>query len=288
MIKKICKSILIYAIFYLVNKFIFSCMLFFYRYDTGILFGEFLYYQFHNKNVEICSGFITAIIYMVQNIIDVSATAILTSFIFTYILNKEPKIIFPDKLVIRHRTSWEEKNKITLGILVGNKNKYNIHNAVCSITCSYIKQEDPLLINSEFTLKDERIMLQNYYRFSFDLTKFPKQILKDIIEKPVYYDKETIVVSVTGNCNYLGNSFKVSREYKLSDIVYDEHTPHISSVRKNLFTGKELKNPFTRKTVLKIDWNELTKIVEADEIKRSISVNEIRYIIKNKKKNKKG
>lgn len=287
MIKKICKCILIYTIFYLVYKFILSSILFIYRCDRSLGFEEFLYYQYHNRFIEISSNCITGVIYLVQNVIDVSATAVLTSFIFTYILNKEPKIIFPDKLVIRHRTSWEEKNKLTLGILVGNKNKYNIHNAVCSITCSYIKQENPLLINSEFTLKDERILLQNYYRFSFDLTKFPKQILKDIIEKPVYYDKETIIVSITGNCNYLGNSFKVSREYKLSDIVYDEHIPHISFVRKNIFTGKDLKNPFTGKTVFRIDWNEMTKIVDADESKRNISVNEIRYIIKNKKKNNK-
>lgn len=287
MIKKICKCILIYAIFYLASKFIFSSILYIYRCDSNIMFWEFIYCQYYNKDIEISSSFITGIICLTQNVIDVSATAVLTSFIFTYILNKEPTIIFPDKLVIRHRTSWEKKNKITLGILVGNKNRYNIHNAVCSITCSYIKQENPLLINCEYTLKEERILLQNYYRFSFDLNKFPRQILKDIIEKPVYYDKETIVVSIAGNCNYLGNSFKVSREYKLSDIVYDEHTPHITFVRKNIFTRKDLKNPFTGKTMLGIDWNELTKIVEADEIKRSISVNEIRYIIKNKKKIKK-
>lgn len=284
--RKICKCILMYTIFYLFSKLIFSSMLFVYRCDTNIDFNEFLYYQFLEKSIEVNSGFITGIIYFIQNIVEVSAIAVLTSFMFAYILNKEPRIVFPDKLVIRHRTSWETKNKITLGVLVGNKNKYNIHNAICSITCSYIKQEDPLLINSEFTMKDERILLQNYYRFSFDLTKFPKQILKDIVEKPAYYDKETIVVSIIGNCNYIGNSFKVSREYKLSDIVYDEHTPIISYKRKNIFTGNDLKNPFTGKIITGIDWNELNKIVEADELKRSISVNEIKYIIKNKKKNK--
>ena len=142
------------------------------------------------------------------------------------------------------------------------------------------------MINSEFTMTDERISLENYYRFSFDLAKFPRKVLKDIIEKPTYFDKETIAVSITGNCNYIGNSFKISKQYKLSDIVYDEHTPVISHIRKNIFTGNDLTNPFTKKAIKKIDWNELKKIFEADEDKRSISVNEIKYIIKKKKKEK--
>lgn len=127
-------------------------------------------------------------------------------------------------------------------------------------------------------------MLENYYRFSFDLTKFPRQILKDIIDKPSYYDKETIVVSIAGNCNYIGNSFKVSHEYRLSDIVYDEHIPIISNTRKNIFTGNDLTNPFTKKRIMRIDWDELRKIVDLDEKQRRVSVNEIKYIIKKRKR----
>lgn len=284
MMKKLFKCIMIYIVFYIFDIFIFSGVLFMYRHDINQRFIDFLYYQFLNRNIEIDNNAITGIIYFVQNIVEISAVAIFTGFIFAYILNREPKIVFPDKLVVRHRTSWEAKNKITLGILVGNKSKYNIHNVVCSLTCSYIKKENPLLINNEFVLTDERILLENYYRFSFDLSKFPKQILKDIIKKPSYYDKETIVVSITGNCNYLGNSFKVSKKYKLSDIVYDEHVPIISKSIKNIFTGKELINPFSKKAMIKIDWEEFRRIIDADENQRSISVNEIRYIIKNKKR----
>lgn len=286
MIRRVFRSILGYVIFYVLDIFIFSCLLYNYRHNVEMPFTLFLYNQFINSSVEINNNIITGIFYFVREIAEVSAVAVLTSYIFAYILNRDPKIIFPNKLVIRHRTSWEAKNKITLGILVGNKNKYNIHNVVCSITCSYIKQENPLLINSEFTLTDERILLQNYYRFSFDLTKFPIQILKDMIDKPAYYDKETIVVSITGNCNYIGNSFKISQEYKLSDIVYDEHVPEITRIRKNSITGENLINPFTKKVIKKIDWNEINRIVEVDEDKRSASVNEIRYIIKKKKKEK--
>lgn len=286
MLKGIFKSILGYMIFYALDIFIFSSLLYNYRECVDITFTDFLYSRFVNGNVEIDNSIVTGIICFIQNVVEIFAVAVLTSFMFAYILNREPQIIFPDKLVIRHRTSWEEKNKITLGILVGNRNHYYIHNAVCSVTCTYIKQENPLLINCEFTLTDERILLENYYRFSFDLTKFPKQVLQDIIEKPAYYDKETIVVSIAGNTNYIGNSFKVSKEYRLSDIVYDEHIPIISYIRKNKLTGKDLINPFTKKPLRRFEWNELKKIVEVDENRRNISVKEIKYIIKKKKKDK--
>lgn len=286
MIKKISKSILGYMIFYVLDIFAFSCLLYKYRYDADISFFDFLYFQFINGNIEMKSSIMIVAIYFVQNIIEVSAVAILTSYIFAYILNREPRIILPDKLVIRHRTSWEAKNKLTLGILIGNRNHYDIHNVVCAITCSYIKQENPLLINSEFTLADERISLENYYRFSFDLAKFPRQVLKDIIERPTYFDEETIAVSITGNCNYIGNSFKIAKKYKLSDIVYDEHTPIISHIRKNKLNGNNLVNPFTKKVIKRIDWSELKRIVEVDEDKRSATVKEIKYIIKKKKRDK--
>lgn len=288
MIKKIFKSILLYMIFYILDIFIFSCLLYRYRYNLDIAFIDFLYGQFVIGKMQINSCIMSAIIYFMQNIVEVAGIAILTSYIFAYILHREPQIIFPDKLVIRHRTSWETNNKLTLGILIGNKNDFDIHNAVCAITCSYIKKENPLLINSEFTMTDERISLENYYRFSFDLVRFPLQVLKDIIDKPKYFDKETIVVSITGKGNYIGNSFKISKKYKLSDIVYDEHTPIISRIRKNVFTGNDLINPFTKKVIKKIDWLELKRIVEVSEAKRNASVNEIKYIIKKKKRIKKG
>lgn len=237
--------------------------------------------------MTIRSNTVTAGILLLKNVVETIAMAILTSYIFAYILSREPKLVFPDKLVIRHRTSWESKDKITLGILVGNKSRYNINNVVGCITCSYIKQEEPLLINSECTLKDERMVLENYYRFSFDLTQFPRQVLKDIIEKPEYSSKETIVVSITGNCNYIGNSFKITKRYTLSDIVFDEHEPEILKKRKNILTGEELINPFNGKKIKKIDWNEMHKIIEVDEDRRKKSVDEIRYIIKNMKREKK-
>ena len=283
MFKRIAKAIAIYTIFYLIETLAFSFVL--YSLDTNIQssFQVFLVDQLTERtHIIVGSQFIP--IYFLQKIIETSALAVLTSYIFAYILNREPSLIFPDKLVIRHRTSWESRNKLTLGILVGNKSHFNIHNAICTVTCTYIKQTEPLLINSEITLSDERTVLENFYRFSFDLTKFPRQILKDILDKPEYYDKDIISVCITGNCNYLGNSFRRIKKYKLSDIVFDEHIPHPSSVRKNIFTGKDLTYPFSEKTIKKMHWDEITRVVEVDENKRNATVKEIKKIIRNMKK----
>ena len=289
MIKKIVKAIFMYSIFYFIELFIFSLILYRFVDNTQLGFKYFLLDMFMGNRNVLNSSLDVMIIFFIKNIIEVSAMAVLTSYIFAYILNREPKIIFPEKLVIRHRTSWECKNKLTLGILIGNKSKFSIHNAVCTITCVYIKQTEPLLINSEITLRDERVSLENFYRFSFDLTKFPRQILKDMIEKPEYFERDTILVCVTGSCNYLGNSFKLSRNYKLSDIVFDEHKPNIVSIRKNIITGKDITIPFTERKLKKIHWNEILKIVEVDENKRIATVEEIKNIIRkmDKKKRKK-
>lgn len=283
MFKRIAKAISIYTFFCLIETLVFSLLLYYLSGNAIQLdFQLFLLDQLTERaHIIIGSQFIP--IYFLQKIIEASALAVLTSYIFAYILNREPVLIFPKKLVIRHRTSWESQNKLTLGILVGNKSHFPIHNIVCSITCTYIKQTEPLLINSEITLSDERTVLENFYRFSFDLTKFPRKILKDIIDKPEYYDQDTISVCITGNCNYLGNSFRKIIKYKLSDIVFDEHVPNISSTRKNKITGNELVTPFSKKPIKKIHWDEIVRVVEVDENSRNSTVKEIKKIIRNMK-----
>ena len=252
MLKKIIRAVCIYTIFYVFEIISFSLLLYQFRIDMQVAFWTFLFERILGKE-NLIVGVDVAVFCFIQNVIEASAIAVLTSYIFAYILNREPKLIFPEKLVIRHRTSWESRDKLTLGILVGNKSHFDIHNVVCTITCAYIKQVEPLLINSEITLSDERVLLENFYRFSFDLTKFPRQLLKDMIEKPEYFEQDTILVCITGNCNYIGNSFKIMRKYKLSDIVFDEHKPNIAFARKNIFTGKNLVNPFKQRKIKKIE-----------------------------------
>ena len=85
MIKKIFKSILWYMIFYVLDIIIFSCLLYKYRYNLDTAFKDFLYCQFVSGNIQIRNCIVTAIIYFVQNIAEVAAIAILTSYIFAFI-----------------------------------------------------------------------------------------------------------------------------------------------------------------------------------------------------------
>lgn len=282
MLKKITKAIVIYTIFYVIETVAFSVLLYLSSNAIQVDYNHFLLDQLTLRTYLIVEPLSIAV-YYVQKIIESCSFAVLTSFVAQYIMNREDILIFPEKLVIRHRTSWDGRNKLTLGILLGNKSHFYIQNMTCTITCKYIKQVESILIVSEFTLSEKRTILDKFYRFSFDLTKFPRQILQDIIKKSEDYATGTISVCFTGTYN-LDKTFTQVVSYRLSDIVFDEHIPNPSSVRKNIFTGNVLIAPFSRRTIKKIDWNEITRVVEVDENSRTDIVKEIKKIIRNIKK----
>jgi hypothetical protein len=216
----------------------------------------------------------------IQKFLELIYVSVLTGYIFAYILNREPKIVLPQKLVIRHRTSENVEKLLTLGILVGNKSRFNLHNVCCTVTCYYLKnKKNPKLTNGEFQIRQEVHKLENYYRFSFDLKEFPSKILKDFIEKdPVCLEIDSINVSISGNANLLGNTFMVDRKYKLSDIVIDEHIPVLKNDIRTPFIGKKLYQI--------IKWKELDRTEEVSETKRNKIINEINTIIVGKIKKK--
>lgn len=57
-------------------------------------------------------------------------------------------------------------------------------------------------------------------------------------------------------------------------------------MKKNIFNGKDLVNPITGKEYKNIFWDEIKRIEEVSENQRKDSVKEIKYIIKNMKKEK--
>ena len=159
---------------------------------------------------------------------------------------------------------------------VGNKSRFKIYDIRCTVSCFYVKKKvDPVLTNGEFELVQEIHALDNFFRFSFELEKFPKKILQDFVRKdPVCLEMDTIRVSVSGHSNLLGNTFLISKKYKLTDLVIDEHVPKIKYYARN---------PFTQKNILKcIKWRELNYIEEGSEKKRVKTIEEIKNIIKNK------
>lgn len=273
-IRKIIKATFLFSIFYIIEKLI-LCWVFYYVSDSSkYSYTEILLFALTDniKNI-IDNNWVLTLAYILHDLLGLIAFSVLTSYVFTYILNREPHIIFPNKLVIRHRTTLDAKEKLTLGILIGNKSKFDIHNVECTITCFYVTQISPLLTNGEFQVKKSQSIIGNYFRFSFEIKTFPIKLLEDFLSKEKgCYDKDTITVIITGNSNFLGNSFRVSHKYHLSDIVFDEH------IIPNL--NYEIKFPFTNKIIFHgTKWDEIKQIEDLDEESRKNTVNEIKQII---------
>ena len=122
---RISRATVYYLVFYVAENYLF-CKLYCFitkqkfrvRIWESLLLGD-------RSILELTSDSLIMIL-VFQNVINVVATAVFTSFIFTYILNKEPKILLPDKIVIRKRTSEGSNGLLTFAILIGNKSKYNI------------------------------------------------------------------------------------------------------------------------------------------------------------------
>lgn len=271
---KIAKSILIYLACYMVINFLF-CLAYYYMEFKGTI---------SLQEVLVCSlsGILSdeikqrklLIVLSVQRFAETICLTVLTGYIFAYILNRESQIILPDKLVIRHRTSENVNHLLTLGILVGNKSRFKVHDVKCTVSCFYLKKKsEPLLTNSEFQIVQEVHTIDNYFRFSFELRKFPRKVLQDFVNKDTLcLEIDTISVSISGHSNILGNTFLISKKYKLTDLIIDEHVPQVKY---------SIKNPLTKKKIFEfIKWDELNRMEEVSEKKRVKTIDEIKDIIK--------
>lgn len=273
----IIKSILIYSIFYLLINILFCLIYYFIEFKTNISFGDTFMLLLSGTLMNEIKEEKMLMVSNLQKFIEMILSTILTGYIFTYILNREPKIILPDRLTIRHRTSENVNHLLTLGVFVGNKSRHKIYEVQCVVSCVYLKyNDDPDKTNGEFQLVENIHAIANYYRFSFELEKFPKKMLEDFLDKnPRSLEVDTINISVSGHSKILGNSFLVTKKYKLTDLVIDEHTPSLTEKHK-------INNPITKKPWSYVKWNEFNKVEEVSESERAKTVDEIRKIIEKK------
>lgn len=176
-------------------------------------------------------------------------------------VNRPPKILFPSKLVIRHRSN----GKLCFGVIIGNKNKYALNDVMCSLTFTYQKADGGM--NGEVKLSDTHTNIINYYRFSFEIKDVPVELMKAYINKgPTDIQKDEILVTFSG-IGYANNKFYKKKVYKLSDIIIDEHGPKPKEPVINPFTNKLIKE--------KVNWNELYKEEEVGELERNNIIKEI-------------
>lgn len=213
---------------------------------------------------------LVGIIIALKELIEEIVLAILASSIFAYIINREIKIIFPEKLVLRRRTSEGNNGKLTLGILIGNPNKKWLYDIKCSINCIYLKHdEDIVQRNGETYLSKSVEFVQNYYRFSFNIEDFPKTFWQQYLEKnEKYVDNDFLVITIMGKINGLGGYFRINKRYNIQDIIVDIHEPEKRFKKK-------VKNIFTMEEKYKIDWKEFPRCIEAGELERQSIIKEI-------------
>jgi hypothetical protein len=252
---------------------------------NNIGFRKFLILRFMKEDININTNSVTAIMYFFQSMAETVSIAVVASYIYSFLIGRGPKIIFPNKLVIRYRTCTEDKETpLAMGIMIGNISGYNVYNVVGTIIFKYVKQQEPLITNNEYKIKDEKGTLEKYYRFSFPLEKFPMKFLQDIVNRPNYEDDETIVLSISGNLGITGNFFTISKTYHISDIIYDssEFDGELKTPIRNIFTNKYLTRPIEHKIVKKVNWMKVFEVKECGEDDRVEMVEKIKNIIENK------
>lgn len=266
------KATLIYVIFIV----FFNCVFLF---AIKNIYKDISYYEiliallYDNLTTKKLSLWIGGIIF-IKKVIESVSLAIFASVIFSYILNRDIKILFPEKIVLRRRTSEESRNKLTIGILVGNPEKKHIYDIKCVVHCVYSKNSGGIKTkNGEVYLSQTVEFIKNYFRFSFDIEKLPKEFWRHYIEKSVdYLDVDRLEVIITGRTAGLGGYFRTFKTYKIQEIVVDTHQP------EEYFKSK-IKMPFSNNERTKINWSKFTACIEASESEREDIINEIRAYI---------
>lgn len=275
--RKIIAQVFIYVLFVIVLNILGA--IFIMNYVIKRSFFETVILLFCNNSIIIeksSNELYVSIVIAVKQIIEGVLFAILGSVIFSYILNRDVRIIFPKKIAIRRRTSEGTRGKLTAGILLGNPGKNWIYDVQCKVYCSYIKSTGEITQrNSEVVLKSTVDLIQNYYRFSFEITDFPRTFWEHYLNKSeAYIEKDYLYIIIVGTRNGIGGKFKCEHKYLLQDIVIDLHDPekHFKKTVKNIFTQKEKEI---------IDWKEFSKYIEAGEKDRLRVIEEIeRYCLK--------
>lgn len=232
------------------------------------VFIQLLGNQVHTDEANLIS---VNLVVALKNLIEGIALAVLASFIFSHILNREIKVIFPDKIVLRRRTSEGTEGKLTIGLLIGNPGKRELLDVKCSINCTYLKKiEDFEQRNGETYLSQSVDSIQHFFRFSFDINSLPKNFWRHYLERnEEYVNKDFLLVAIMGKTDGLGGYFRVTKKYSLQDIIVDFHEPE-------KYFKKKVRNFLTFKERVKIDWKEFSKCIEAGEDERQNAINEIK------------
>jgi len=172
---------------------------------------------------------------------------VFTSFIFYYLINRQPEIVFPDKLLIR-RTS---DGCLVLSILLGNKDYersgYYLYDVECKIKYSFaVDRINRYRRNAKTQLTSFTSVFIGFYRFSFSLSEFPACFINSILSQDDISLMDTVMFTVSGKFGPWNSGFIVSKTYDLSTIYLASNNEEIY---KEIDNGGKIKEIFTWKNM---------------------------------------
>lgn len=244
-LQMILETVICYILFFLLNNLVFSltyCIfcpqLSFYESFFSSLMGK-IYEETQNDTVGLIS--------VVYDLLLTIAIAILTGRLFEILINKQPKVYLPKKLVIYRSHS---DNVIRLGVTVGNPNKAFLNDVKCVISCYFAQiayentssaTQENINMNGKYRNTSSAAEVQNYYRFDFPILELPVEFLQGYAENSTLSKHNYILVTVSGTCDHLGvqRPFQIKKVYRTGDIIIGKSAARFSKTRRNPKTQKE-------------------------------------------------
>ncbi len=198
---------------------------------------------------------------------------IFTSFIFYYITNVQPEIIFPNILLIRKNS----ESDIVLSILIGNKeyerNGYYLYDIECKVRYSFaVDKTNRYRRNAKTKLESSTNIVIGFYRFSFLLSGFPTHFIDTILTQDNICLQDTLIFTISGKFGPWRSNFIVSKKYTLNDVYIAKDNKEIYKKIECLGKTKEI-----------FIWKNMNEMIHYSKRENDSIKDEIQKIYREKK-----
>lgn len=280
--RSLIRAILIYTIIFTVSTLMFGTMYFcvskFFDLKTTTDYKESTFLEWIYFSVMVFFGAVDydkipselKFLNIIQHFINSIIVPIISGIIFYYILSRPPNIYFSDKLIIRRRTSEGSDGTITLSLCVTNKDRTKVYNVNCQLIFVYYKLNDDGSVsrNGETNFTNSIPYIDNIYRFSFELNRFPSILFETIIERISLNLNDKFIVIISGKFGKFGDSFLIEKTYSVSDVEIAKDT-------KPLYI---YNNPSTLERS-PIVWSNINKLIYYTESEREKIIEYMRQVL---------
>lgn len=219
-------------------------------------------------------------IVVIQHSINILINPLISGVIFYYILNRPAHIIFPKQVLLRRRLDPQiQGNKqLTLSIKIGNKSRKKIYNITCQIIFAFFRKgySDRYYRVTDTYFTENIPFVDKTYRFSFEVTQFPKHLIKALLEQGDIHQNFSLTFVIQGKHGEFGETFMTERQYNLKDIVIAKDSKPLYNYSENE-NGKLVRG--------KTNWKNLDIIVPYNEQERAEVIQKLNSLLGNDRNN---